>query len=392
MADRETGFVFDDFSSETLRQRGTIKWSLFEPDVIACWVAEMDFSIAPAVREAVRAAVERQEFGYPARDEMNGLPEAVAEFQRSRYGWTVEPSRVHTLPDVLKGIELAIRHFSPEGSPVILSTPAYMPFFELPNVTRRRIVEVPVLFDHGVYRMDVDRIESNLAAGARTVVLCNPYNPLGRSFSRAELSELASVVDRHAGRVVADEIHAPLTYPDRRHTPYASLSEVTASHTITLTSASKGWNLPGLKCAQLIISNALDEERWRSLSMLDTHGASTLGIASNLAAYRDGGSWLDAVVTYLDGNRKYLAELLAEHLPSVRYRPPEASYLAWLDCRELELDVEPADFFLEKARVATNHGPAFGAPGEGHVRFNFATSRSILAQAVEAMGEAVSRR
>jgi putative C-S lyase len=392
MPEPEPAFVFDDFTSETLRQRGTIKWSLFEPDVIACWVAEMDFSSAPAVRDAINGAVEREEFGYPTRDEFNGLPEAVADFQRSHYDWTIQPSRVHTLPDVLKGVELAIRHYSPEASPVILSTPAYMPFFELPSVTRRRIVEVPVLFDDGVYRMDIEGIDAAFGAGARTVVLCNPYNPLGRSFSRPELSELASVVDRHGGRVVADEIHAPLTYPERRHVPYASLSDVTASHTITLTSASKGWNLPGLKCAQLIISNAVDEERWRSLSMLDTHGASTLGIVSNLAAYRDGGSWLDGVVAYLDGNRDYLAELLASHLPAVGYTPPEAGYLAWLDCRGLELDVEPADFFLEKARVATNHGLPFGAPGAGHVRFNFATSRAILREAVEAMGEAISRR
>jgi cystathionine beta-lyase len=268
-----------------------------------------------------------------------------------------------------------------------------MPFFELPSVTRRPIVEVPTVVDGGgVHRLEVEGIDAAFRGGARTIVLCNPYNPVGRSFSADELVSLAEVVDRHGGRVVADEIHAPLTYSGRDHVPYASLSGVAASHTVTLTSASKGWNLPGLKCAHVIVGNDVDEERWRSLSMLETHGASTLGIAANLAAYRDGVSWLDAVVGYLDGNRRYLGELLTEHLPVVRYVPPEAGYLAWLDCRGLELDVEPADHFLAKARVATNPGTAFGAPGAGHVRFNFATSRAILREAVEAMGQAISRR
>ena len=389
----EAAFSFDDFTPESLRRRGTIKWSLYEPDVLACWVAEMDFSAAPAIRAGVEDAVRREEFGYPRRDEMNGLPEAVAAFQRDRYEWSVDPSRVHTLPDVLKGVELAIRVYSPESSPVILTTPAYMPFFELPTVTRRPIVEVPTVVDgDGVHRLDLEGIDSAFRGGARTIVLCNPYNPVGRSFSREELVALASVVDRHGGRVVADEIHAPLTYPGRDHVPYASLSDVTASHTVTVTSASKGWNLPGLKCANVIINNDVDEERWKSLSLLEVHGASTLGISANLAAYRFGVSWLDAVVGYLDGNRRYLAELLSEHLPAVRYVPPEGGYLAWLDCRGLELDVEPADHFLAKARVATNHGLAFGAPGAGHVRFNFATSRAILREAVAAMGDSLSYR
>ena len=385
-------FSFDDFTPESLRRRGTIKWSLYEPDVLACWVAEMDFAAAPPVHRAALEVVEREEFGYPRIDEAYVLRDAVAEFQLSRFGWAVDPGRVHTLPDVLKGVELAIKHFSPAGSGVILPTPAYMPFFELPSVTDRSIVEVPTVRDSGVHRLDLEGIDAAFRGGAGTVVLCNPYNPLGRSFSPEELLGLAAVVDRHGGRVVADEIHAPLTYAGHTHVPYASLSEVTDSHTVTVTSASKGWNLPGLKCAQVILSNDADEDGWRTFSVLETHGASTVGIAANIAAYREGVPWLEAVVDYLDGNRRFLAELLASHLPGVVYDLPEASYLAWLDCRALELDREPADFFLEKARVATNHGTAFGAPGAGHLRFNFATSRAILEQAISAMGTALNGR
>jgi cystathionine beta-lyase len=387
-----TSFVFDDFTPATLRRRGSIKWARYGPDVLACWVGEMDFRTAPVVRQAVGDAVERDEFGYPQGDDRNGIPEAVVGFLAGRYGWKVQADRVHSLPDVLKGVELAIRHFSPEGSAVILPTPAYMPFFDVPVVTRRPLMGVPSRLEAGVWRLDLEGIESAFGHGAGTIVLCQPHNPLGRSFSADEMVQLAAVVDRYGGRVVSDEIHAPLTYEGAVHVPYASLSEMTASHTITVTSASKAWNLPGLKCAQVVTSNEVDERRWRAIPRLETHGASTVGLAANLAAYRDGGPWLAAALSYLDGNRHYLAELLAEHLPEIGYTVPEATYLAWLDCRGLGLDSEPADYFLERAHLATNPGPAFGTGGAGHVRFNFATSRTIIAKAVAAMAASVADR
>lgn len=385
-------FAFDDFTPSTLRRRGSLKWSRYEPDVLACWVAEMDFAAAPPVRRAVLDAVEREEFGYPKTDDLNGLPEAVATFQARRYGWQVDPARVHTVPDVLKGVELAVRHYSPEDSAVILPTPAYMPFFDVPVVTRRPTIEVPTISDSGAIRLDLEAIDAAFGRGAGTIILCHPYNPLGRSFTPSEMLQLAAVVDRHGGRVVSDEIHAPLTYPGAEHVAYASISALTASHAITVTSASKAWNLPGLKCAQVITSNDIDERRWRAIPFLETHGASTVGIASNLAAYRHGGPWLAAAISYLDGNRRLLAELIADMLPGVGYTPPEGTYLAWLDCRSLHLDAEPAEYFLERARVATNPGLAFGANGAGHVRFNFATSREILAQAIESMAASVKGR
>lgn len=365
----DTQHVFDNFSPESLRRRGSVKWSHFGPDVLAAWVAEMDFAAPPPVRRAILDAVEREEFGYPVREENSELPQAVAEWQSDRYGWKVDPARVHIVPDVLKGVELAIERYSPTGSAVILPTPAYMPFFEVPKVVNRPIIEVPTVFDEsGSRRLDYDGIDAAFARGAATVILCQPYNPLGRSFSVEEMAELSVVVERHGGRVVSDEIHAPLTYPGRRHVPYASISETAAGHAVTVVSASKAWNLPGLKCAQVVISNDVDEERWQSISRMKTHGASTIGIRSNIAAFRDGGPWLDDAVAYLDGNRRYLAELLEAHLPGVGYTVPQATYLAWLDCRALELGVEAADFFLEYAGVATNPGPAFGPDGVGHVR------------------------
>ena len=387
----EQNLLFENFSPETLRKRGTAKWTYFDADVIAAWVAEMDFPTAPPVLAAIRDAVERQEFGYPSREGDTGLPEALAGWASSSYGWDVDPQRVHILPDVLRGVELAIEFFSAAGSPVILPTPAYMPFFEVPRVVNRRIVEVPLAVEDGRYSLDLDGIDRAFADGAGVLILCQPYNPLGRAFSRKELEDLSVVVARHGGRVVSDEIHAPLTY-EQTHIPYASVNGDAAAHTVTVTSASKAWNLPGLKCAQVITSNDADEEVWRGISMMKTHGASTIGIRANVAAFEEGGAWLAEAMSYLDGNRRLIGELLDQHLPEIGYRMPEATYFAWLDCRPLRLDVEPGEFFLEHARVATSPGPPFGELAKGFVRFNFATSRSILEQAVKAMATAVHAR
>lgn len=387
-----TASDFEGFSPASLRRRGSIKWSRYGADVTAAWVAEMDFASPPPVQAAIIDAVRRQEYGYPVDEADSELPAAVADWERTRYGWSVDPSRVHILPDVLRGVELGIEHYSPTDSAVILITPAYMPFFEVPTVVRRPAIEVPTLVEGGVRRLDLAGIDGAFARGGGTVILCHPYNPIGRSFTLEEMTELSDVVERHGGRVVSDEVHAPLTYPDGRHIPYASISPVTAGHTLTLASASKAWNLPGLKCAQAIISSDVDEERWQSIPHLKTHGASTIGIRANVAAFRDGAGWLEEALAYLDGNRRYLGELLTEHLPGVGYTVPEATYLAWLDCTALDLPGEAAEFFLERARVATNPGPAFGADGAGCLRLNFATSRTILDRAVTAMGAAVSRR
>ena len=379
---------YEALNPATLRRRGTTKWNRYDADVLALWVAEMDFPTAPVVLAAVREAVDREQFGYARPEAMTKLSEATAAWSLARYGWELDPGRVHALPDVLKGIELAVNFFSPAGSAIVLPTPAYMPFFEVPKVVERPLVEVPMRNEHGRFGLDLEAIDDAFGRGAKTLILCNPYNPLGRAFSRDELLELAKVVHRNGARVVSDEIHGPLAY-DARHVPYASVSEDAAAHSITLVSASKGWNLPGLKCAQLIITNDADEARWQTIPALATHGVSTIGIDANTAAYNDGGEWLDETLVYLDGNRHFLAEMLADLLPDVQYRVPEATYLAWLDFGKLSLPSEPAEFFLEHARVAVNPGLAFGSNGTGCIRLNFATTRAILERAVTAMANAV---
>jgi cystathionine beta-lyase len=382
---------YDSLTPELLRKRGTSKWNRYDDDVLALWVAEMDFPTADVIGQAMKDAVDREQFGYARTAEKTGISEATAEWSRLRYGFDIDPERVHVLPDVLKGIEIAVNYFSPPGAPIILPTPAYMPFFEVPKVVSRPAIEVPMAIEDGRYVLDLDAIDEAFSKGGYTVILCNPYNPLGRAFEADELRGLAELVARRGGRVVADEIHAPLVY-DRRHVPYASVSDEAAAHSITVVSASKGWNVPGLKCAQAITTNDNDESRWQQISRLASHGASTLGIDANVAAYRFGASWLDETISYLDTNRRRLAELLGQLLPGVKYRIPEATYLAWLDFNELELPVEPADFFLEHARVAMNPGLAFGSNGTGCTRLNFATTARILERAVQAMADAVAHR
>ena len=381
---------YDQLRTEDLYRRGSIKWTLHGPDVLAAWVAEMDFPAAAPIDRAVRAAVDRGYYGYPPHDADTGLPEATAAVLAGR-GLRVPPERIRILPDILRGMELAIELYSAPGSAVVIPTPSYPPFFAVAQLCGREIVEVPMVQTPAGLGYDVDGIDAALAAGAGTVLLCNPHNPVGRVFEEAELKAIAEVVEQHGARVVADEVHAPLVYPDETFVPYASVSPVAAAHSVTLVSASKGWNLPGLKCAQVVLTTPADAERWDTLGHLQTHGASTLGIVANEAAYRQGGDWLATTLSYLDGNRRLLGELLAEHLPAVRYTAPAGTYLSWLDCRGLGLE-DPAGFFLERAHVAVNDGRTFGAAGNGFVRLNFATSRPILRRIVTAMGTAVAER
>jgi cystathionine beta-lyase len=381
---------FDEVDVEALRRRRTVKWSLYGPEVLAAWVAEMDFDVAPPVRAALLEAVDREDFGYVPAD-LSGLTTACAAFLASAHGWEVPPTRVFPVADVLTGITGALDVFVPPGAAVVVPTPAYSPFFEIVALGGREVVEVPLVAVDGRPALDLDGISAALAAGAGAVLLCSPHNPTGRVFDVDELRALAEVVERHGARVVADEVHGPLVFPGHRHVPYATVSPAAADHTVTVTSASKAWNLAGLKCAQVVMTNHADAAAWRSLGVFAVAGPTPLGIAASTAAYAEGGTWRAELVTHLDGNRHRLGELLAEHLPEVTYRLPEATFLAWLDCSGLDVD-DPARFFLDHAKVALGDGPPFGRGYQPFVRLNFATSRPLLEQMVGAMAAAVRAR
>jgi len=375
---------FDDVDLDRLRRRHTVKWSLYGPDVLAAWVAEMDFDVAPAVRGALHAAIDRDDLGYVEAD-LSELTAACAGFLGDTHGWQVPPTRIFAVADVLTGIRGALDVLVADG-PVVVPTPAYPPFFEIVELSGRAVVPSPMRLEGGRWTLDLEAIDEALAAGAAAVLLCSPHNPTGRVFQVDELVALAAVVERHEARVVADEVHAHLVHPGHRHVPYASVSESTARHTVTVTSASKAWNLAGLKCAQVVVSNHEDAARWRRLPVFQVAGPSPLGVAASIAAYRDATAWRDELVSYLAVNVRLLDELLVEHLPDVSWVAPEATFLAWLDCAGLGL-ADPAAEFLHRGGVALSDGAPFGAGNEQHVRLNFATSAALLERIVVALGD-----
>ena len=376
---------FDARTADDLRALGSVKWSRY-PAAIGAFVAEMDFGMAPPIAAALHEAVDAGRSGYLPSALSEGLQTATADWAAEHYGWPIAPAQVQPIADVLTGLDLVLRRFSDPGRPVIVPTPAYMPFLTLQQATGREVIEVPSPDVDGRYELDLDGIDRAFQAGADVLVLCNPWNPVGRVLSRDELLAVADVVDRHGGRVFSDEIHAPVTFGGSPHVPYASVSDVAAAHTITATSASKAFNLPGLKCAQLILSNDEDAARYEEVAGFVAHGASTFGVIANIAAYRQGRHWLDELTGHLDGNRRALGALVAEHLPGVGYRMPEGTYIAWLDARGIDLGAKPADAVLARTGVALTDGSACGAAGAGFLRLIFATPRPILIDASERMG------
>jgi cystathionine beta-lyase len=384
----------EDLSDEQLRARGGVKWTLPAPDVLPAWVAEADVAPAPVVTRALQALVERGDFGYPPLDADTGVPEVFSRYTLTQWDWSVEPARVVLTGDVMAGVLLALTRLC-ERAPVVVPTPAYPPFLDVVPLAGLPLVTVPIDPD-GPAELDLDRMGRALAAGARTILLCNPHNPWGHAFTRSQLEALRDLATRYGARVVSDEIHAPLVLPGATHVPFASL-EGTADHVTTVLSASKAWNLPGLKCAQLVAGNDADLAVLRAAPIVANHGLATPGVAGALAAYGEGQPWLDAFVQRLADNRDLFARLVAERLPGVRMRPLEATYLAWLDVRALgfgsaERDGTPhpgaSEVALRRGRVMVNDGRTFGPGGEGHVRVNLATSPERLTRVVDALAHA----
>jgi cystathionine beta-lyase len=385
-----TSSDFDAITIDQLRASGSYKWSTY-PEAIGAFIAEMDFGVAPEISSALTRSVEAL-VGYPTPELVSAMSAATARWLRDEYSWDVPPERIRPVGDVLIAMRATIDHFTAPGSKIVLPTPAYMPFLKIPPMHDREIVEVPLLLKDGRYVFDLDGLDRAFADGGGMLILCNPYNPVGRVFTREELLAVSEIVERHGGRVFADEIHAPLVFAPHRHIPYASISQAAAGHSNTSTSASKAWNLPGLKTAQVILSNDADAATWATPVVTRNELlASNPGIIANTAAYDDARDWLADTHAYLDGNRTLLGELLAEHIPAIGYTPAEGSYIAWLDARGLGIEGSPADFFREEAGVALTDGIACGAAGEGFLRFILATPRPIIEQAVRQMAAALAR-
>lgn len=372
---------------DRLRKRRSVKWALFEPDVLPAWVAEMDYPLAPAVKRALAEAIELDDTGYAHPLVPGGLRDAFAAFAERRLDWRVDPEQVVPLVDAVAGLTELLRALLRPGDGVIITPPVYHPFFSLVPEAGCELVEVPL--DAG-RDLDLDGIERAFAAGARAIVLCNPHNPTGRVVSRSGLEALAALAAEHEAWVLADEIHAPLLLPGATHVPFAAVSDAAAARGVVVTSASKAFNVPGLKCALAVTAGEPARSAVAELPVSATH-CGHLGAIASVAAFEHGDEWLDAVLSVLDANRVLIADLLAERLPEVGYEPPAAGYLAWLDLSELGLGDDPALALLERGRVALSSGPQFGRGGEGRARLNFGTSPALVTEAVARIARAVER-
>ena len=368
-----------------LRQRRSLKWRLYGDDVLPLWVAEMDVLSPEPVVRAVSEAMARGDTGYPWAPD---YAEALAGFAQRRWGWAPEPRDARLVANVMTGVSEVLRLVTGPGDAVVVNSPVYPPFYGFVHNLGRRVVEAPLSADG---RLDSETLAAAFVEGTRgggraAYLLSSPHNPTGAVHTVDELTTAGELAAARGVRVVVDEIHAPLVYAPTRFTPYLSLP--VGASAFSLMSASKGFNLAGLNAA-LALAGAEAAADLARMPEEAAFGASHLGVLAQAAALRDGDAWLEALLGGLDRNRRLLAELLAEHLPLVGYRVPQATYLAWLDCRALALGTDPAAVFRERGRVALSPGPGFGTGGEGHARLNFATSPAVLAEAVVRMASAI---
>lgn len=365
---------------DTLRTRGTRKWTVYGDDVIPMFIAESDFPTAPAVKDAIVQACEREMFGYTPAPHAHRLGEAVSDFYAARYGWRPEPARIFPVADVVRGVLLAIQHFT--QGPVIVPVPAYFPFLNIADAAGRERIDV-------ANTLNLAEIEQAFKQGAGSIIVTNPYNPGGWVFSEAELDAVCEVARKYGGRVIVDEIHAPLVFDGQHVCAAANNPDVC----ITVTATSKAWNVAGLKCAQMIFSNDEDVATWERINPVAKDGVGTLGITAAEACYDLGREFLDEEVAQLKANRDWLVTHLPEAVPGIKFEVPAATYLMFLDFSDTKLDdPRPAAWLLKHAKVAMNEGVDFGPGGEHKARMNFATSPEILQQAVERIAQAVRLR
>jgi cystathionine beta-lyase len=368
-----------------LRRRRSAKWRTFPDDVLPLFVAEMDYDLAPPVTAALLEAVTRSDTGYSAQTPELG--KAYAGFAGRHWAWDVDPAQVTGVTDVGVGVVELLRVLTRPGDAVAISTPVYPPFFDWAPEAGDRLLEVPLARDGAGYRLDLAALEAAFATHPAAYVLCNPHNPVGRVHTAGELAELVRLARAYRVVIISDEIHAPLVLPGAAYTPMLTVPGA-AEVAVAVVSASKAFNLAGLKCAAIVTAGRRMAQALERFSG-DVRGRTGhLGVIASVAAFTDGDPWLADLITTLDARRAQLGGLLRDRLPAVRWTPPEATYLAWLDCSALGRDAEPRDRFLAEARVAVEPGPRFGAPGTGWVRLNFATAPEILDEALARMAAA----
>ena len=360
------------------------KWRAFPKEILPLPVAEMDFPVAEPIRQTLREMIDHSDLGY-----LGSIPEmgtAFAGFAQRRWGWTVDPLQVRIAADVGVGVVEVLRVVTKPGDKILINSPVYPNFFTWCNETHLEHVDVPLSqsdqpINGSNWILDWDGIEKAYASGIKAHLISNPHNPLGRVYTREELSRLADLAKKHHVYLLSDEIHAPLTYQEQTFTPFLTVSDTAREVGITLTAASKGWNIAGLKCAIIVTENPQVHEILNAIAPATHYRASLLGAFATVTAFEKGEPWLSELMVQLDHNRNLVAQLISEKTPGVGYRIPHCSYLAWLDLTKFNLGEDPSAVLIEKAKVAFVPGVRFGSQSTQFVRLNFATSPEILTEA-----------
>ena len=374
-----------------LQSHRSEKWRGFAADVLPLPVAEMDFPVAQPIRDLLTEMISKSDLGY-----LGSIPElgqGFAQFAGRRWNWEVDPLQVRAATDVGVAVVEVLRVFTNPGDSILVNSPVYQNFYNWINETKLNLVDVP--FERtgdesaNPWQINWDGIEKAYAAGLKVHLLCSPHNPLGRIYTKEELLRIVSLAKRYDVLVISDEIHAPLTFKGNTFVPMLSLGADAEAVSATVTAASKGWNIAGLKCAIIVSQNEVINARLATMPMAVHFRASLLGGFATAIAFAEGEIWLDSVIENLDHNRHMLKDLLNSQLPSVRYHIPDNSYLGWLDLEALNLGEDPSVTLLEKGRVAFNAGHIYGKQCSQYVRFNFATSPTIITEAVHRIARAI---
>lgn len=374
-----------------LQSHRSEKWRGFASDVLPLPVAEMDFPVAAPIRDLLTQMVATSDLGY-----LGAIPElglGFAHFAKSRWNWEVDPLQVRAATDVGVAVVEILRVFTNPGDAILLSSPVYHNFYNWINETKLHLVDVPFerVGDESAnpWEINWDGIEKAYAADLKVHILCSPHNPLGRIYTKEELLRIVALAKKYNVLIISDEIHAPLTFKDKTFIPMLSLGADAEAVSITVTAASKGWNIAGLKCAIIISQNEVMSAKLATMPLAVHYRASLLGGFATAIAFAEGAVWLDSVLENLDHNRHMIKDLLSSQLPSVRYHIPDNSYLAWLDLEALNLGEDPSITLLEKGRVAFNAGHTFGKQCSQYVRLNFATSPTIITEAIHRISRAI---
>ena len=371
------------------RGSDSVKWKKYGNEVLPLWVADMDFISAEPIQRALRQRVDHGFFGYTQPSQELCL--VIQERMKRIYQWKIQEAELFFLPGLVAGLNLSFYAFAGPEDEILVQPPVYPHFIKDPVIHGRRVVDPPLVQNGDTYEIDFDAFERMITERTKVFILCNPHNPVARVYTLKELERMAEICLRHHLIICSDEIHCDLLYPGYRHIPISTLSPEVADQTVTLMAPSKTYNLAGLSCGFAIIQNPELQKIWKNITLGLVPSMNIMGQVAALAAFKEGQEWLDQVLGYLKENRDFLSRTIRDQLPGVRMARMEATYLAWLDCRDSGISGKPFDFFLKKAKVALNDGVEFGRGGEGFVRLNFACPRKILTEALDRMAAALKK-